>query len=214
VGEIPISHHAEISNILNRSNPMSYLTMTQWAEVNTAAALDFWLRDSGGLVNGGEYVRFMLPPLLGYAAMPAPILRRSTMYARADGVANIAMTGLYTPSVDRPGGYAFDLTAQGTGSRTMLATLEVNAWCGRLMHDRLGNPLPVEASHLALLTYLRQFRDTCINDGANLIFTTDQGYTEEAYYIHQYSESIMPWSYPDRDWVVHLTMIGVGDVTA
>ena len=191
---------------------MSYLNMVQWADLNTAAAFDFWMKDSMGLVNGGEWVQFMLPPLAGFGTlMPRPILRRQTMYARPDSVAQIGMTGLYTPPVDRPSGFQFDLSAQGT-TRQLLATMEVNVWCGRLMYDRLGNPIPVEQSHLAALTYLRQFRDACINSGDNVIFTTDQALHQEHYYIHQYVEDIMPWAFPDRDWVVHLHMVGVGGV--
>ncbi len=191
---------------------MSFLNMVQWADLNTAAAFDFWMKDSMGLVNGGEWVQFMLPSLSGFGTlMPRPILRRQTMYARPDSIAKIGMTGLYTPPIDRPSGFQFDLSAQGT-SRQLLATMEVNVWCGRLMYDRLGNPIPVEQSHLAALTYLRQFRDACINSGDNVIFTTDQALHQEHYYIHQYVEDIMPWAFPDRDWVVHLHMVGVGAV--
>ncbi len=190
---------------------MSFLNLVQWADLNPAAAFDFWMRDSLGLVNSGNWVKFMLPPRTGYSGMPAPVLRRGTMYARPDGVAKVGVTNLYTPPIDRPGGFAFDLTAQGS-NRQLLATMEVNVWCGRLMFDRLGNPLPVEQSQLALLVYLRQFRDACINNGDNVVFTTDQGVHLEQYYIHQYVEDIMPWAWPDRDWVVHLHMIGVGGV--
>ncbi len=190
---------------------MSFLNMAQWADLNTAAAFDFWMKDSLGLVDGGHWVQFMLPPRAAYVGMPVPVLRRQTMYARPDSLANIAVTGLYAPPIDRPGGFQFDLSAQGT-SRQLLATMEVNVWCGRMMYDRLGNPIPVEQSHLAALTYLRQFRDACINSGDNVIFTTDQALHQERYYIHQYVEDIMPWAFPDRDWVVHLHMVGVGSV--
>jgi hypothetical protein len=190
---------------------MSFLNLVQWADLNPAAAFDFWMRDSMALVNGGQWVKFMLPPRTGYIGMPVPLLRRGTMYARPDAIGKIGMTGSYTPPIDRPGGFAFDLSAQGA-NRTLLATMEVNVWCGRLMFDRLGNPIAVEQSHLAALSYLRQFRDACINSGDNVIFTTDQALHQETYYIHQYVEDIMPWAYPDRDWVVQLHMVGVGGV--
>ncbi len=190
---------------------MSFLTMSEWAELNTAAGFDFWMKDSMALVNGGAWVKFMLPPRSGYVGMPLPLLRRQTMYARPDSLAKIGVTGLYAPPIDRPGGFQFDLSAQGA-NRQLVATMEVNVWCGRLMYDRLGNPIAVEQSHLAALTYLRQFRDACINSGDNVIFTTDQALHQESYYIHQYVEDIMPWAWPDRDWVVHLTMVGVGGV--
>lgn len=193
---------------------MSYLTLAQWADPNTLAARDIWMRltnTNPGPPVPGPWREFMLPPFApNVPGCPPPILERSTLVAQ--GSAAMPLGGQYSLLSDRPSGYLFDLpnAHSTTAVHTIIGMIHVNIWCGMMTFDRFFHQLPVEDSHLVHMTWLRQFRDACISSpaGQNTIdLSTDQATHIETFYIHSYKETILPWALPNRDWVVDLVLI-------
>ncbi len=153
----------------------------------------------------GTWRKFMLPPW-NVPGCPAPVLERSTLVAQ--GSTAMPLGGSYSLLQDRPGGYTFALPDAGSTSatHTIIGMIHVNIWCGRATFDRFYQMLPVEDSHLQHMTWLRQMRDACIA-GGSIDLTTDQATHTETFYIHSYTEIILPISFPDRDWVVDMVLI-------